>query len=65
MTVDLPARTVVCGDVVATFTIDDYVAWRLENGLDDISLTLRHEDDITAFEAARPAWKPVVTPAVE
>ncbi len=65
VTVDLPARTVVCGDVVATFTIDDYVAWRLENGLDDISLTLRHEDAITAFEAARPTWKPVVTPAVE
>ncbi|MFB9733218.1 3-isopropylmalate dehydratase small subunit [Ornithinimicrobium kibberense] len=64
ITVDLPARQVTCGDVVASFQVDDYVAWRLENGLDDISLTLRHEDDITAYEAARPSWKPVVTPAV-
>ncbi|WP_134772478.1 3-isopropylmalate dehydratase small subunit [Ornithinimicrobium flavum] len=64
VTVDLPARTVTCGDLVAPFQIDDYVAWRLENGLDDISLTLRHESDITAFEQARPSWKPVVTPAV-
>ena len=64
ITVDLPARRVTCGDVVAPFQVDDYVAWRLENGLDDISLTLRHEDDITTYEAARPSWKPVVTPAV-
>ena len=64
VTVDLPARTVSCGDLVAPFQIDDYVAWRLENGLDDISLTLRHESDITAFEQGRPSWKPVVTSAV-
>ena len=64
ITVDLPARQVTCSDVVAPFQVDDYVAWRLENGLDDISLTLRHEDDITTYEAARPSWKPVVTPAV-
>jgi 3-isopropylmalate/(R)-2-methylmalate dehydratase small subunit len=65
VTVDLPARRVTCGDVVAPFQIDDYVAWRLENGLDDISLTLQHETEITAFEARRPRWKPVVTTAVE
>ncbi|GAA1164969.1 3-isopropylmalate dehydratase small subunit [Ornithinimicrobium humiphilum] len=64
VTVDLPARQVTCGDLVATFEIDDYVAWRLENGFDDISLTLRHEADIAGFEAARPTWTPVVTPAV-
>ena len=64
ITVDLPARTVTCGDIVATFQVDDYVAWRLENGLDDISLTLNHEDEISRYEASRPSWKPVVTPAV-
>lgn len=63
VTVDLPARTVTCADITAPFGIDDYVAWRLENGLDDISLTLRHETDITAFETRRPAWKPTVTNA--
>ncbi|KUG55720.1 isopropylmalate isomerase [Serinicoccus chungangensis] len=64
ITVDLPARSVTCGDLVTTFEVDDYVAWRLENGLDDISLTLGHEEDISAFERDRPSWKPTVTPAV-
>lgn len=63
VTVDLPARTVTAGDIVAAFQIDDYVAWRLVNGLDDISLTLRHDDAIAAFEAGRPPYRPVVTPA--
>ncbi|MEA2327340.1 MAG: hypothetical protein QOE68_2299, partial [Thermoanaerobaculia bacterium] len=26
--------------------------------LDDIGITLGHEDEIVAFEAARPVWKP-------
>jgi 3-isopropylmalate/(R)-2-methylmalate dehydratase small subunit len=29
-------------------------------GLDDIGLTLRHADEITAFEATRPSFKPAV-----
>ena len=48
-------------DIVAPFEIDDYTRWRLLEGLDDIGLTLRHEADITAYEATRPAWKPTVT----
>jgi 3-isopropylmalate/(R)-2-methylmalate dehydratase small subunit len=27
-------------------------------GLDDIGLTLRHTDEIDAYETARPAWLP-------
>jgi 3-isopropylmalate/(R)-2-methylmalate dehydratase small subunit len=27
-------------------------------GLDDIGLTLRHEAEVTAFEAKRPSYKP-------
>ena len=64
VTVDLPGRTVTAGDIIAPFQVDDYVAWRLLNGLDDISLTLQHEDSITAYEASRPSYKPVVTSAV-
>jgi 3-isopropylmalate/(R)-2-methylmalate dehydratase small subunit len=30
-------------------------------GLDDIGLTLRHEDDITAFESSRPDWLPTAS----
>ena len=40
------------------FTIDDYTAWRLLEGLDDIGLTLRKQDEIDAFEQRRPSWKP-------
>jgi 3-isopropylmalate/(R)-2-methylmalate dehydratase small subunit len=58
VTVDLPAREVRVGDLVATFDVDDYTAWRLIEGLDDIGLTLRHEELITEFEASRPAWLP-------
>jgi 3-isopropylmalate/(R)-2-methylmalate dehydratase small subunit len=58
-TVDLKAREVrVEGSLSASFEIDDYTQWRLMEGLDDIGLTLRHEDGIAAFEASRPAWLP-------
>lgn len=59
VTVDLEARTVTCGDLAAPFQIDDYTRYRLLNGLDDIGITLGHEDDIAAFEATRPSFKPV------
>ncbi len=62
-TVDLAARTVRVGDLEATFEIDDYTAWRLLEGLDDIGLTLRDEDAITAFEAKRESWRPTTLPA--
>ena len=58
VTVDLEAREVRAGDLVAPFGIDDYTRWRLLNGLDDIGITLSHEDDIATYEARRPAWKP-------
>jgi 3-isopropylmalate/(R)-2-methylmalate dehydratase small subunit len=59
ITVDLDRRQVKAGDLVADFQIDDYVRWRLLEGLDDIGLTLRHEAKITEFEKSRPAYKPV------
>jgi 3-isopropylmalate/(R)-2-methylmalate dehydratase small subunit len=63
VTVDLVSRTVTAGDIVASFDVDDYTRWRLLEGLDDISLTLRHEDAITQFEGKRPAYKPTTVPA--
>src|ERR1700728_2365428 len=41
--------------VEVPFEIDDYTRWRLMEGLDDIGLTLKHADEITAFEQHRPA----------
>lgn len=61
--VDLESRTVACGGVSVPFQIDDYTRWRLMEGLDDIGLTLQHEEDIEAYEAARPSFKPTTLPA--
>jgi 3-isopropylmalate/(R)-2-methylmalate dehydratase small subunit len=44
--------------IVGTFPMDEFTRARLLNGWDDIGLTLRHEDRITAFEATRPSWRP-------
>lgn len=63
VTVDLDARTVTCDDIVVPFQVDDYTRWRLMEGLDDIGLTLQHQDEITAFEATRDAWRPKTLPA--
>lgn len=59
ITVDLDARTVSAGDLSALFEVDDYVRWRLMEGLDDIGITLQHADTIGEFEADRPDFKPV------
>jgi 3-isopropylmalate/(R)-2-methylmalate dehydratase small subunit len=65
VTVDLMAREVRTDGFVAPFEIDDYTRWRLLEGLDDIGLTLQHADDIAAFEAARPTFKPKTLPIPE
>ncbi|MFM8212073.1 MAG: 3-isopropylmalate dehydratase small subunit [Actinomycetes bacterium] len=59
ITVDLDKRKVIAKDIEADFQIDDYVRWRLMEGLDDIGLTLRHESKITEFEKTRPSFKPI------
>jgi len=60
--VDVEARTISAPAVGlhSTFPMDDFTQHRLLEGLDDIGLTLTHENDITKFERNRPAWKPTV-----
>jgi 3-isopropylmalate/(R)-2-methylmalate dehydratase small subunit len=62
VTVDLEARIVKAGGgldaIEDSFDIDDYTRWRLLEGLDDIGITLSHDDDIATFESTRPSWKP-------
>jgi 3-isopropylmalate/(R)-2-methylmalate dehydratase small subunit len=63
ITVDLVERTVRCAPtgaepIVVAFEIDDYTRWRLMEGLDDIGLSLRHADAISAYEQRRPSWLP-------
>ena len=64
VTVDLQAEQVTYGSTTVPFQIDPYTRWRLLEGLDDVGLTERHLDDITAFEAQRPAWLPRSQPAL-
>ncbi|WP_117213893.1 3-isopropylmalate dehydratase small subunit [Allorhizocola rhizosphaerae] len=59
--VDLEALEVRADGRVWGFTLDSFSRWRLLEGLDDIGLTLRHEDRISAFETQRPAWGVVVS----
>ncbi|MEU1723485.1 3-isopropylmalate dehydratase small subunit [Nonomuraea sp. NPDC005692] len=58
VTVDLLERQVRWADEVVPFEIDDYTRWRLTEGLDDIGLTLRHADDVAAYENGRQPWLP-------
>jgi 3-isopropylmalate/(R)-2-methylmalate dehydratase small subunit len=63
VTVDLENKTISAGDVSAPFEIDDYTRYRLLNGLDDVGITLSRADEITAYEATRPSFKPATLPA--
>lgn len=69
ITVSLEDRTVsvaATGDsaeFTVPFEIDDYTRWRLMEGLDDISLTLRDEQAISEYESRRPAWMPQTIPS--
>ena len=64
VTANLQDRSIAAGTALVPFTIDDYTAWRLLEGLDDIGLTLRKLDQIEQFEVSRPAWKPHTLPNV-
>ena len=61
LTIDVERRTVSA----PALGLDDDVPARRRRpstgsskGLDDIGITLRYADDITAFEATRPQWLP-------
>ncbi|AKK02976.1 3-isopropylmalate dehydratase small subunit [Corynebacterium epidermidicanis] len=58
LTVDLEHKRITAGGHTVSFDIDDYTRWRLMEGLDDIGLTLRSEEEIKSYEQARPGFKP-------
>ncbi len=53
-------RAPVAG-VDCRFALDDFTQWRFLEGLDDIALTLRQEDLVSAYEAQRGSWLPTTT----
>ncbi|MBX3609081.1 MAG: 3-isopropylmalate dehydratase small subunit [Hydrogenophaga sp.] len=59
LTIDLERQVIVepQGGEIA-FDVQPFRKYCLLNGLDDIGLTLRHKDKITAYEAERLATKP-------
>ena len=63
ITVSLEDRSIVLADGTRyEFQIDPFTRERLLEGLDDISMTLTHEDDISTYEASRPSFKPKSLP---
>jgi 3-isopropylmalate/(R)-2-methylmalate dehydratase small subunit len=60
ITIDIERATLDApsAGIETAFPLDDFTRARLLNGWDDIGLTLRYEDEITAFEADRPPWLP-------
>jgi 3-isopropylmalate/(R)-2-methylmalate dehydratase small subunit len=59
--IDLEGQRVSYGDRVARFDIDPETKRRLLEGLDDIGITLQHEEAIAAYESARERPGPVTT----
>jgi len=54
LTVDLETQTIADEDGLSvSFVINEFQRYCLLEGLDDIGLTLRHEDAISAYEASR------------
>ena len=60
LSIDLDQQTVATpdGSMVFGFEIEPFRKHCLQNGLDDIGLTLAHADEIRAFEAKRLAEQP-------
>ena len=60
ITIDVARGTIEApaAGVSGTFVLDHFTRDRLLNGWDDIGLTLRHQDEIDAYEARRAAWLP-------
>lgn len=61
ISIDIASKTLSApgADVTVEFPLDDDIAHRFINGLDDIALTMQHTDDIGTFEQTRPSWMPV------
>ncbi len=60
VSVDLEGRVVKAPGLEEPFAFDNHARYRLMEGLDDISLTLTHEDELEEFEKSRPDYLPQV-----
>ncbi|MEA2514545.1 MAG: 3-isopropylmalate/(R)-2-methylmalate dehydratase small subunit, partial [Thermomicrobiales bacterium] len=62
VTIDVERRVLSVPEIgiEVEFPLDDFTRFRLLEGLDDIGLTLRYTDAVSAYEAGRPDWLPRV-----
>jgi 3-isopropylmalate/(R)-2-methylmalate dehydratase small subunit len=62
ISIDIENRTLSVPEigVEIVFPMDDFTQYRLLEGLDDIGITMRYADAISAYEATRPSWMPVI-----
>ena len=62
ITIDVAERRISAPavELESEFPLDAFTQHRLLEGLDDIGLTLRHADKISAYETRRPEWMPRV-----
>ena len=67
VTIDVERLTISAPAVgiEAAFPLDEFTRHRLLEGLDDIGLTLRHEEDIAAHEELRDGWLPKIEGGVQ
>jgi 3-isopropylmalate/(R)-2-methylmalate dehydratase small subunit len=60
ITIDISARTLAAPAIglEVAFPLDDATRERFLQGLDDIGITLAHDQAIADYESRRPDWKP-------
>jgi 3-isopropylmalate/(R)-2-methylmalate dehydratase small subunit len=56
--ISIEDKTVVCGDISFSFSLDDFSQKRIVEGLDKIDITLGYLDQIENFSQSRKQWKP-------
>jgi len=59
--VDLEKQSITAGALSFRFEIEPFLKERLRGGLDEIGLSLRKLDKVTAYETTRPGWMPTVS----
>lgn len=57
MQIDLNAQKLTLSSLEISFSIDSSMKERLLNGLDDIGITLKHENNILEFEKKHDVWR--------
>jgi len=63
VTIDVANLTLEAPDagISCSFPLDSAIQERFIEGLDDIGISLRHEDAIAGYEADRPVWLPTTS----